>query len=86
MARRAESRGRKGRSPQKGFFLKREKGQQIMTTSNFKLLIRKSGGLYALVGLLVILLVFVAITFYLITKDTRKISSRYFLAKQREDI
>ncbi len=71
MARRARSRGRKGRSPQKGFFLKREKGQQTMTTSNFKSLAPKSGGLYALVGLLVILLVYVALTFYLITKDSR---------------
>ncbi len=71
MARRAKSHGRKGRSPQKGFILKREKGQQTMTTSKFKLLKRESGGLYALVSLLVILLVFVAVTFYLITKDSR---------------
>ncbi|MEE8496365.1 MAG: methyl-accepting chemotaxis protein [Xanthomonadales bacterium] len=42
-----------------------------MTTSNFKSLAPKSGGLYALVGLLVILLVYVALTFYLITKDSR---------------
>ncbi len=71
MARRAKSHGSKGRSPQKGFFLKREKGQKAMTTSNFKSSARKSGGLYALVGLLVILLAFVAVTFYLITKDSR---------------
>jgi twitching motility protein PilJ len=70
MARRVKSHGRKGRSPQKGFFFKREKGQQTMTTSKFKVLIRKSGGLYAPVGLLVILFVFVAVTFYLITKDS----------------
>ena len=42
-----------------------------MTISKFKLLIWKSGGLYALLSLLVILLVFVVITFYLITKDSR---------------
>lgn len=71
MVRRAKSHGRKGRSPQKGFFLKREKGQKTMTTSNLKSSARKSGGLYALVGLLVILLAFVAVTFYLITKDSR---------------
>ena len=71
MARRPKSHGRKSRSPQKGFILKREKRQQTMTTSKFKLSIRKSGGLYALVGLLVILLVFVATTFYLITKNSR---------------
>ncbi len=71
MVRRAKSHGRKGRSPQKGFFLKREKGQKTMTTSNLKSSARKSGGLYALVGMLVILLAFVAVTFYLITKDSR---------------
>jgi hypothetical protein len=54
MARRAKSRGRKGRSPQKGFFLKREKGQQTMITSKFKSLVRKSGEIYALLGVLVI--------------------------------
>ena len=71
MARRAESRGKKKRSPQKGFFLKRDKEQQTMTPSNFNSSAQKSGGLYALMGLLVVLLVFVAITFYLITKDSR---------------
>ena len=71
MARRVKMLGGKGRSPQKGFLLKRAKGQQTMTTSKVKLSIRKSGGLYALVGLLVILLVFVAVTFYLITKDSK---------------
>jgi twitching motility protein PilJ len=70
MARRADSHGGNSRSPQKGFFLKREKRQQIMTTSKFKLLIWKPGVLHALVGLLVVLLVFVAVTFYLITKDS----------------
>jgi twitching motility protein PilJ len=71
MARRAKTHGRNGHSPQKGFFLKREKGQQTMTTSKFKNLIWKSGGLYALLSLLVILLVFVVVTFYFITKDSR---------------
>lgn len=71
MARRNKSRGSKSRSPQKGFFLKRDKGQQTMTTSNFKPSTQKSGVLYSLVGLLVILLVFVAVTFYLIIKDSR---------------
>jgi len=71
MARQAKTHARKGQPPQKGFFLKREKGQESMTISKFKLLIWKSGGLYALLSLLVILLVFVVITFYLITKDSR---------------
>ncbi len=42
-----------------------------MTTLNFKLSAQKSSGLYALVSLLVILLIFVAVTFYLITNDSR---------------
>jgi len=42
-----------------------------MSMTNLKLSAQKSGGLYAMVGLLVILLVFVAVTFYLITKESR---------------
>ena len=42
-----------------------------MTPTIFKPTAQKSGGLYALVGLLVILLVFVAVTFYLLTKESR---------------
>jgi twitching motility protein PilJ len=60
-----------GRSPQKGFFLKRGKRQQKMTPTIFKPSAQKSSGLYALVGLLVILLAFVAVTFYLIIKQSR---------------
>jgi twitching motility protein PilJ len=71
MARRLKSDGRKGQSTQKGFLLKRGKGQQTMTTMNFNLSAQKSSGLYALVSLLVILLIFVAVTFYLITNDSR---------------
>ena len=71
MARRFKSDGRKGQSTQKGFLLKRGKRQQTMTIMNFKLSAQKSSGLYALVSLLVILLIFVAVTFYLITNDSR---------------
>ena len=42
-----------------------------MTPTIFKPTAQKSGGLYALVGLLVILLVFVAVTFYLLTRESR---------------
>jgi twitching motility protein PilJ len=70
MARQAKSHGKRGQSPQQGYFLKREKRQQKMTMY-FKPSTLKSGGLYAMVGLLVILFMFVAVTFYLITKESR---------------
>ena len=71
MARRVKRHGRRGQKPQKGLILKREKGQQKMTTPTTRLTAQKSRGLYAMVGLLVLLLAFVAVTFYLITKDSR---------------
>ena len=36
-----------------------------MTSTNYKTADQKSGGLYAMVGFLVLLLVFVAVTFFL---------------------
>ena len=42
-----------------------------MTTSNYKPATQKSGSLYALVGFLVLLLAFVAVTFYLLTRESR---------------
>src|SRR5210317_1515362 len=72
MARRIEARLRKGRSRQKGFFMRREKGQEHMTSTDFKPATQqKSGRLYAMVGFLVLLLAFVAVTFFLITKESR---------------
>src|SRR5210317_1114765 len=72
MARRTKSRLRKSHSRQKGFFMKRAKGQQDMTSTNFKPATQqKSGRLYTMVGFLVLLLAFVAITFFLITKESR---------------
>jgi len=72
MARRAKSWLRKSRSRQKGFLLRREKGQQKMTSTNYKPTTQqKSGRLYAMVGFLVLLLAFVAVTFFLITKESR---------------
>jgi len=71
MARKAKSHGRRGQSAQKGFILKREKRQESMTIPTIRLTAQKSRGLYAMVGLLVLLLAFVAVTFYLITRDSR---------------
>lgn len=52
--------------------MRREKGQGKMTLTNFKPgLQQKSGRLYAMVGFLVLLLAFVVITFFLITKESR---------------
>jgi twitching motility protein PilJ len=42
-----------------------------MTTTQFKPSAQKSGSLYAMVGFLVLLLAFVAVTFFLITKESR---------------
>ena len=72
MARQSKSRLRKSRSRQKGFFMKRNKGQGKMTATNFKPgLQQKSIRLYAMVGFLVLLLAFVAITFFLISMESR---------------
>ena len=52
--------------------MKREKGQQKMASTNYKPITQqKSGRLYAMVGFLVLLLAFVAVTFFLITKESR---------------
>jgi twitching motility protein PilJ len=56
---------------QRGFLLRRENGQQNMKRKSTKPSVQKSGRLYALVGFLVVLLAFVAITFFLITKESR---------------
>jgi twitching motility protein PilJ len=42
-----------------------------MSATNFKPAIQKSGRLYTMVGFLVILLAFVAVTFFLLTRDSR---------------
>jgi len=72
VARRTKSRLRNDQSRQKGFFLRRDKGQEQMTSTDIKPTTQqKSGLLYAMVGFLVLLLAFVAVTFYLITKQSR---------------
>ncbi len=42
-----------------------------MTSTNYKPAAQKSSRLYALVGFLVLLLAFVAVTFYLLTRESR---------------
>lgn len=72
MARQTRSTLGKSRSRQKGFLTRRGKGQTKMTATNFKPTTQqKSGRLYAMVGFLVLLLAFVALTFFLITKESR---------------
>jgi twitching motility protein PilJ len=52
--------------------MRREKKQQKMTSTDFKPAAQqKSGRLYAMVGFLVLLLAFVAVTFFLIIKESR---------------
>lgn len=62
---------KRGHATQKGYFLKYEKEQEHMTTDVTKAAPQRSGRLYVMVGLLVFLLAFVAVTFYLITRDSR---------------
>ena len=69
MARRAKLR-RKNGSRQRGCLGKHDQAQQNMTTE-YKPATQRSGGLYAMVGFLVLLLAFVAVTFFLITKQSR---------------
>jgi len=70
MAQHREMRAGPGRRRQRGF-LEREERQQTMTSTSFKPSAQKSGLLYAMVGFLVILLAFVAVTFFLLTRDSR---------------
>ena len=72
MARQTRRTDRRSHSRQKGYFGRRGKGQENMTSTNFRPATQqKSGRLFALVGFLVILLAFVAVTFFLITKQSQ---------------
>jgi twitching motility protein PilJ len=71
MAPRTEPQRAGGRLRQRGFFDRREDKQQGMSSTHFGAATQKSGRLYAMVGLLVILLAFVAATFFLLTRDSR---------------
>jgi twitching motility protein PilJ len=68
MARRSKT---GGRLRQRGFLERREKSEQTMTSTSLKPSALRSGRLYAMVVFLVLLLAFVAITFFLITRDSR---------------
>jgi twitching motility protein PilJ len=56
---------------QAGFFDRREPRQETMSSTQFRTATQKSGRLYAMVGVLVVLLAFVAVTFFLLTRDSR---------------
>lgn len=71
MARRTRKTAVSGHVRQRGFFERRDKEQQTMTSTAFRPTAQKSGRLYMMVGLLVILLAFVAVTFFLLTRDSR---------------
>ncbi len=71
MARRSKSRPAQGRSRQLGFLQRREKREKTMTPALFKPSAQKSGRLYAMVVFLLLLLAFVAVTFFLITRESR---------------
>ena len=71
MAQRTSDRVKRSRARQRGFLQRNEKRQTTMTSTEYKPTAQKSGRLYALVGFLVLLLGFVAVTFYLITVESR---------------
>jgi len=61
----------KGQDTQQGYFLKFEREREQMKPDSAKPSQQRSGRLYMMVGLLVFLLGFVAVTFWLITRDSR---------------
>jgi twitching motility protein PilJ len=71
MARRKASASGWARFRQKGFFQRHEKRQQTMTSTSIRTLAEKSGLIYTTVGFLVLLLAFVAVTFFLLTRESR---------------
>ena len=71
MGPRTESHNVTDRLRQRGFFDRREQGRKHMSTATFRPATQKSGRLYAMVGFRVILLAFVAVTFFLLTRDGR---------------
>jgi twitching motility protein PilJ len=71
MARRNRRRQVRGPAQQGGFLTRTEKRQQTMNPTSDRAPVQKSGRLYAMVVFLVLLLAFVAVTFYLLTRDSR---------------
>ncbi len=62
---------KRGQATQKGYLLNPEKEQTHMKSESSRPALQRSGLLYIMVGLLVFLLAFVAVTFFLITRDSR---------------
>ena len=60
-----------GQGTQKGYLLKYGKEQDHMNSETDKPTQQRSGRLYIMVGLLVFMLAFVAVTFYLITRESQ---------------
>jgi len=71
MAQLPEIMRKRGQATQKGYLLKYEKERRDMNNDAAKPAPQRSGRLYIMIGLLVFLLAFVAVTFYLITRDSR---------------
>jgi twitching motility protein PilJ len=71
MARRPRFLRQAGQETQKGYLLKFEKKRVHMTNEASKQPQQRSGRLYIMVGLLVFMLAFVAVTFYLITRESQ---------------
>jgi twitching motility protein PilJ len=71
MALRKTPSAKRSRFRQRGFFQRHEDRQKTMTTTNYKPAVQRSGLLYTMVGFMVLLLAFVAVTFYLLTRDSR---------------
>ena len=61
----------RGKQTQKGYLLKHATEKERMTTDATKAAPQRSGRLFIMVGLLVFMLAFVAVTFYLITRESR---------------
>ena len=71
MARRTSAAGPAGPARQGGFLERSDRRQQTMNSTPERTTAQKTGRLYAMVGLLVLLLAFVAVTFYLLTRESR---------------
>ena len=71
MALLTETHGVTSRPRQRGFFDRREREPRRVTATDFRPAAHRSGRLYTLVGFLVVLLAFVAVPFFLLTRASR---------------
>jgi twitching motility protein PilJ len=60
-----------GPKRQRGFLTQSDERQRTMKSTQDRTAVQKPGRLYTMVGLLVLLLAFVAVTFYLLTRESR---------------